>query len=217
MQTFTTTCYMLPASAAAACQSPALVSILTSCPVFLSFSGIASIGLSCLVALFLYHVVFGIQYLGILSGLAAFLIVGIGVDDVIVFINTYRQATHLEDPQLRMIHTIQTAGKATFFTSLTTAAAKAANIFSQVGDHPLPLFVSLIVSCRWLAVFISPLPRCLAIWSLYTTHCAEGLRARPAASPRHGQPGPLTAQLQELLHRWVLWSAVKSRWVIVGD
>jgi hypothetical protein len=55
------------------------------------------------------------------------------VDDVFVFINTYRQATHLEDPQLRMIHTIQTAGKATFFTSLTTAAAYAANVFSQVG------------------------------------------------------------------------------------
>lgn len=55
-----------------------------------------------------------------------------GVDDVFVFINTYRQATHLEDPQLRMIHTIQTAGKATFFTSLTTAAAYAANVFSQV-------------------------------------------------------------------------------------
>lgn len=62
-----------------------------------------------------------------------------GVDDVFVFINTYRQATHLEDPQLRMIHTIQTAGKATFFTSLTTAAAYAANVFSQVGDRPLPL------------------------------------------------------------------------------
>lgn len=45
---------------------------------FLSFFGIASIGLSCLVALFLYHVVFGIQYLGILNGVAAFVIVGIG-------------------------------------------------------------------------------------------------------------------------------------------
>lgn len=174
--------------------------------VFLSFFGIASIGLSCLVALFLYHVVFGIQYLGILNGVAAFVIVGIGkhvhtpnlpvlpcrisclqetegqwwqmhiefsnlfpplpvseifagqilrgnqifnmcpyceqsinlpplfpgVDDVFVFINTYRQATHLKDLRLRMIHTIQTAGKATFFTSLTTAAAYAANIFSQV-------------------------------------------------------------------------------------
>lgn len=47
-------------------------------PVFLSFFGIASIGLSCLAALFLYHVVFGVQYLGILNGVAAFVIVGIG-------------------------------------------------------------------------------------------------------------------------------------------
>lgn len=57
-----------------------------------------------------------------------------------MFINTYRQATHLEDPQLRMIHTVQTAGKATFFTSLTTAAAYAANVFSQV--RTCPPFVS---------------------------------------------------------------------------
>lgn len=65
------------------------------------------------------------------------------MDDVFVFINTYRQATHLEDPQLRMVHTIQTAGKATFFTSLTTAAAYAANVFSQVGDLPHPCPASL--------------------------------------------------------------------------
>lgn len=71
----------------------------------------------------------------------------IGVDDVFVFINTYRQATHLEDPQLRMIHTIQTAGKATFFTSLTTAAAYAANVFSQVRD----------CLCPWPSLSIPPM------------------------------------------------------------
>ncbi|XP_060026889.1 protein dispatched homolog 3 isoform X3 [Erinaceus europaeus] len=145
----------------------ALVYILTSCSVFLSFFGIASIGLSCLVALFLYHVVFGVQYLGILNGVAAFVIVGIGVDDVFVFVNTYRQAAHLEDPQLRMIHTIQTAGKATFFTSLTTAAAYAANVFSQIpAVHDFGLFMSLIVSCCWLAVLFT-MPAALGIWSLY--------------------------------------------------
>nr|AAH70441.1 Ptchd2 protein [Mus musculus] len=260
----------------------ALVYILTSCSVFLSFFGIASIGLSCLVALFLYHVVFGIQYLGILNGVAAFVIVGIGVDDVFVFINTYRQATHLEDPQLRMIHTIQTAGKATFFTSLTTAAAYAANVFSQIpAVHDFGLFMSLIVTCCWLAVLFT-MPAALGLWSLYmaplesscqnschqkcgrksslhfpgdlftaperagggpaqgplpyldddipllnvedepaslelgdvslvSVHC-EGLQPTPDANSR----GQLLAQLQELLHHWVLWAAVKSRWVIVG-
>ncbi|KAM5270381.1 protein dispatched homolog 3 isoform 2-T3 [Hipposideros larvatus] len=260
----------------------ALVYILTSCSVFLSFFGIASIGLSCLVALFLYHVVFGVQYLGILNGVAAFVIVGIGVDDVFVFINTYRQATHLEDRQLRMIHTIQTAGKATFFTSLTTAAAYAANVFSQIpAVHDFGLFMSLIVSCCWLAVLFT-MPAALGIWSLYMaplegscqTSCHQkcgrkrslhfpgdvfATPERAGGSPAQGpmpyldddipllnveeepvslelgdvslvsvppeglQPTPerasrgqLIAQLQELLHHWVLWSAVKSRWVIVG-
>ncbi|XP_063804768.1 protein dispatched homolog 3 isoform X2 [Pseudophryne corroboree] len=144
-----------------------LVYVLTSCSVFLSFFGIASIGLSCLVALFLYHVAFGIQYLGILNGVAAFVIVGIGVDDVFVFINTYRQADQLTDPRQRMIHTVQTAGKATFFTSLTTASAYAANIFSQIpAVHDFGLFMSLIVSCCWVAVLFI-MPAALGIWAAY--------------------------------------------------
>lgn len=35
-------------------------------------------------------------------------------------------------------------------------------------------------------------------------------------APDQGSRGQLIAQLQELLHHWALWSAVKSRWVIVG-
>ncbi|XP_063001562.1 protein dispatched homolog 3 [Elgaria multicarinata webbii] len=258
-----------------------LVYILASCSVFLSFFGIASIGLSCLVALFLYHVVFGIQYLGILNGVAAFVIVGIGVDDVFVFINTYRQATHLKDLNLRMIHTIQTAGKATFFTSLTTAAAYAANVFSQIpAVHDFGLFMSLIVSCCWVAVLFT-MPAALGIWSLYlsplenacqascsqkcvkedTLHVSDGLfissEAAGVPSPgplpyldddipllnvedepvalelgdvplvsvlpeqlqvptKKNSQGHLLAHLQELLQYWVLWSAVKSKWMIVG-
>uniref|UniRef100_A0A8C3XNW4 Dispatched RND transporter family member 3 n=1 Tax=Chelydra serpentina TaxID=8475 RepID=A0A8C3XNW4_CHESE len=249
--------------------------------VFLSFFGLASIGLSCLVALFLYHVVFGVQYLGILNGVAAFVIVGIGVDDVFVFINTYRQATHLKDLQLRMIHTIQTAGKATFFTSLTTAAAYAANIFSQIpAVHDFGLFMSLIVSCCWVAVLFT-MPAALGIWTLYVSplesscqaSCGQKcgktstlpiaddllLASEHAAGPGQGslpyldddipllsveeepvalemgdvplasalpenlplpaekvRKGHLIAHLQELLQHWVLWSAGKSRWVIVG-
>lgn len=34
--------------------------------------------------------------------------------------------------------------------------------------------------------------------------------------PDRGSRGQLIAQLQEMLHHWALWSAVKSRWVIVG-
>lgn len=42
---------------------------------------------------------------------------------------------------------------------------------------------------------------------------ALGLQPAPDTDSR----GQLLGQLQELLHHWVLWSAVKSRWVIVGE
>ncbi|KAK2837458.1 hypothetical protein Q5P01_014670 [Channa striata] len=142
-----------------------LVYVLTSFSVFLTFFGLASIGLSCLMALFLYHVVFGVRYLGILNGVAAFVIIGIGVDDVFVFISTFRQASHLHQPQQRMIYTIKTAGRATFLTSFTTAAAYAANTFSQIpAVHDFGLFMALIVSCCWLWVSVL-MPAALCIWS----------------------------------------------------
>ncbi|AWP06850.1 putative patched domain-containing protein 2 [Scophthalmus maximus] len=146
-----------------------LVYVLTSFSVFLTFFGLASIGLSCLMALFLYHVVFGVRYLGILNGVAAFVIIGIGVDDVFVFISTFRQASHLRRPQQRMIYTIKTAGRATFLTSFTTAAAYAANTFSQIpAVHDFGLFMALIVSCCWLWVSVL-MPAALCIW----TQCVE--------------------------------------------
>uniref|UniRef100_A0A3Q3LKM6 Dispatched RND transporter family member 3 n=1 Tax=Mastacembelus armatus TaxID=205130 RepID=A0A3Q3LKM6_9TELE len=146
-----------------------LVYVLTSFSVFLTFFGLASIGLSCLMALFLYHVVFGVRYLGILNGVAAFVIIGIGVDDVFVFISTFRQASHLRQPQQRMIYTIKTAGRATFLTSFTTAAAYAANTFSQIpAVHDFGLFMALIVSCCWLWVSVL-MPAALCIW----TQCVE--------------------------------------------
>ncbi|XP_062274013.1 protein dispatched homolog 3 [Scomber scombrus] len=143
----------------------ALVYVLTSFSVFLTFFGLTSIGLSSLMALFLYHVVFGVRYLGILNGVAAFVIIGIGVDDVFVFISIFRQASHLLQPQQRMIYTIKTAGRATFLTSFTTAAAYAANTFSQIpAVHDFGLFMALIVSCCWLCVS-ALMPAALCIWS----------------------------------------------------
>ncbi|PWA19700.1 hypothetical protein CCH79_00006861 [Gambusia affinis] len=143
----------------------ALVYILTSFSVFLTFFGLAAIGQSCLMALFLYHVVFGVRYLGILNGVAAFVIIGIGVDDVFVFISTFRQASHLRRPRERMIYTVKTAGRATFLTSFTTAAAYAANTFSQIpAVHDFGLFMALIVSCAWLWVSVV-MPAALCVWT----------------------------------------------------
>lgn len=49
-----------------------------------------------------------------------------------VFINIYRQSSHVKDPLTRVKNTVKTAGLSTFFTSFTTAAAFAANLTSAV-------------------------------------------------------------------------------------
>ncbi|MED6290366.1 hypothetical protein CHARACLAT_012308 [Characodon lateralis] len=64
-----------------------------------------------------------------------------------------------------MIYTIKTAGRATFLTSFTTAAAYAANTFSQIpAVHDFGLFMALIVSCAWLWVSVL-MPAALCIWT----------------------------------------------------
>uniref|UniRef100_A0A671MTR9 Protein dispatched homolog 3-like n=1 Tax=Sinocyclocheilus anshuiensis TaxID=1608454 RepID=A0A671MTR9_9TELE len=217
-----------------------LVYVLTSFSVFLTFFGLASIGLSCLMALFLYHVVFGVKYLGILNGVAAFVIIGIGVDDVFVFISTFRQSAHLTRSMQRMIYTVKTAGRATFLTSFTTAAAYAANTFSQIpAVHDFGLFMSLIVSCCWLWVSIL-MPAALCIWSqcgaahanVFTPcivdFCADvydsesdavllSLSAEAAlAVSTEGSVGVVSAHLQKLLRHWVAEPVVEKRKTIIG-
>lgn len=108
------------------------VFVLTSFSLFLTFFGIMSILLSLLVAFFFFRVVFGVLSIGILSGVSVFIIIGIGVDDIFVFINTFIHAKHEKDIVKRLTHTICTAGGATFFTSFTTAAAFGANCLSKV-------------------------------------------------------------------------------------
>ena len=97
---------------------------------FLTVLGVISILSPIFLAYFFFHLV--VDSLGILSGISMFIIIGIGVDDVFVFINTFRQAHSAKSLESRLAHTLVTAGKATFFTSFTTFVAFFANYFSEV-------------------------------------------------------------------------------------
>uniref|UniRef100_A0A3B5A024 Dispatched RND transporter family member 3 n=1 Tax=Stegastes partitus TaxID=144197 RepID=A0A3B5A024_9TELE len=193
-----------------------LVYVLTSFS-FLTFFGLASIGLSCLMALFLYHVVFGVRYLGILNGVAAFVIIGI-VDDVFVFISTFRQASHMHQPRQRMIYTIKTAGRATFLTSFTTAAAYAANTFSQIpAVHDFGLFMALIVSCCWLWVSVL-MPAALCIWTQCGSCDTDSDAAilslsveTPLSPPGQQHVGVVSTNLQWALKHLMAEPAVEHR------
>lgn len=113
----------------------AFVFVFTRFSIFLTLFGIVSILTPLCLAYYFFRVSFHIKSLGILSGISLFIIIGIGVDDVFVFINTFRQASSAKSLEARMAHTLSTAGKATFFTSFTTSAAFAANCLSQVRKH----------------------------------------------------------------------------------
>ncbi|KAL4221105.1 GRB10 interacting GYF protein 1 [Mactra antiquata] len=152
-----------------------LMLILTSGSIWLTIWGLIAILLSAPLALFFYRVVFKVIGLGILNGAAAFVIIGIGVDDVFVFINVFRQADHVTDPMERTLYTMKTAGKATFFTSFTTAAAFAANIASMIpAVHDFGLFMSLIVANCWITVMIV-MPPVLYIWYISFWKCESKL------------------------------------------
>ncbi|ESO91123.1 hypothetical protein LOTGIDRAFT_153557 [Lottia gigantea] len=145
--------------------------ILTSFSPWLTVCGIWSILLSFPVAFFFYRVVFKINALGILNGAAAFVIIGIGVDDVFVFINIYHQSNHRSELTSRIFYTLRTAGVATFFTSFTTAAAFAANIASSIpAVYEFGLFMSLIVCSCWITVFIV-MPPTLYLWQRLFSRC----------------------------------------------
>ena len=67
-----------------------LLFILTSFSLWLTIFGVLTIVFSFPFSYFVYRVLLGINTVGILTGTTAFVIIGIGVDDVFVFINVFR-------------------------------------------------------------------------------------------------------------------------------
>ncbi|CAL1535386.1 unnamed protein product [Lymnaea stagnalis] len=170
-----------------------LLMLVLSLSLFLTVVGVVIIALSFPISLFFYRVVFGIDALGILNGAAAFVIIGIGVDDVFVYINIYRQASHIEDEVKRIFYTFKTAGVATFFTSFTTAAAFAANLASAIpAVYEFGLFMSLVVSTCWISVFVLMPPAlylnacCFEPLERFLFSCISCVRLKDRASDESG-------------------------------
>ncbi|KAL1520623.1 hypothetical protein AB1Y20_022197 [Prymnesium parvum] len=109
----------------------------------LTIAGLAGVVLSFPVTWAIYTVVLGIRYMGMLNFIALFVIVGIGVDDVFIFIDAWRQAadsTH--DLESRVLLAYSRSLHAMTITSITDSAA----FFSNV--------LSLVPVCRVFGVFM---------------------------------------------------------------
>lgn len=111
------------------------VFILTGFSIFLTVWGFVAIIMCWLMSFVVYRVVLQYETFSLLNIVTTFVIIGIGVDDVFVFLNTYKQSKDLEGMDTvhkRITHTILVATSATFFTSATTTIAFLANAVSEV-------------------------------------------------------------------------------------
>ena len=61
---------------------------------FIAFVGMFEILISFPIALVIYRLIFRIEYVGNITGLSIFILLGIGADDIFVYFDAYRQSAH---------------------------------------------------------------------------------------------------------------------------
>ena len=105
-------------------------------------------------AYFMFRDVLGnAQELPVLSVASLFITIGIAVDDVFLFIDTFKQVTHRPGLDEKLMHTIHHAGKATLFTTITSAAAFASSMLSVIPAlRDFGLFTALVVVANYVLV-----------------------------------------------------------------
>jgi len=125
----------------------------------LACGGFTHVLLSFPVGYFLYKIVFQIPSFFVLSFLAIFTLLGIGADDILVFVDAYRQSAFDMDPkdfanlELRMDYAFRRASSAMFTTTSTTAAS-----FLITALTPLPsvaafgIFAASLIIVNYLLV-----------------------------------------------------------------
>lgn len=112
-----------------------------------------------LVSYFVYQIVFWMPFFPFLNLTGIFIVIGIGADDVFVFIEAWHR-TGRELPvgstrEQRMIETLSAAGSSMLVTSLTTSAAFFANIVSPIcAIKCFGLYCGMVVSIDFIMVMI---------------------------------------------------------------
>eukprot|EP00638_Chattonella_subsalsa_P013774 CAMPEP_0117786428 /NCGR_PEP_ID=MMETSP0948-20121206/5828_1 /TAXON_ID=44440 /ORGANISM="Chattonella subsalsa, Strain CCMP2191" /LENGTH=1226 /DNA_ID=CAMNT_0005615433 /DNA_START=52 /DNA_END=3732 /DNA_ORIENTATION=- len=109
-------------------------------------------------AILLYRGIAGFEYFGTLNMLGIFIILGIGADDLFVFMDTWT-ATKAQYPNMphhqKLSHTLGHAGKAMLTTSLSTALSFLANTTSSFpAVYTFGAFCFFLVLCNFCSVCI---------------------------------------------------------------
>ncbi len=117
------------------------------------FSVLSSFNITNLI----YRIVFDYRYIGIFHVLSIFIILGIGADDIFVFMDTWKQSQGKKYKSLahRLSDVYRHAAKAMLITSFTTVVAFLSNVSSPLlAISSFGLFSAILVTVNYLSVIL---------------------------------------------------------------
>merc|ERR1711871_961218 len=127
------------------------------------------------VAFFIYRLILQVDFFNFLSILTVFVILGIGADDIFVFVDAWKQSA-CENPSIssstlaRMDWTWRRAASAMFVTSLTAAVAFFATAVSRIMPiAAFGLYAGTTVVANYLCV-ITFFPVVVRLWHRHLEH-----------------------------------------------
>eukprot|EP01064_Diplonema_japonicum_P006047 TRINITY_DN13_c0_g1_i9.p1 TRINITY_DN13_c0_g1~~TRINITY_DN13_c0_g1_i9.p1 ORF type:complete len:1041 (+),score=286.38 TRINITY_DN13_c0_g1_i9:142-3264(+) len=123
---------------------------------WLAVMGMGQILMCFPVAYFLYFGIFQQRYFGVFNMLSIFIILGIGADDIFVFLDTWEQSGHkFKSLGKRMSYTWKHAGKAMLVTSLSTMISFMSNANSSFpAIQTFGIFAAMLVLVNYCAVMV---------------------------------------------------------------
>ena len=139
---------------------------------FITIAGIFEIILSFPVAYAFYAYVLRLKSISVMQFLAIFIILGIGVDDVFVFYDFFEDASRAvgvrgDTLEARLNYAYDHAGRAMLVTSMTSAAAFAANLASAIPAVQIfGVFIAIMVLVNYFLV-VTWFPACLCAYERY--------------------------------------------------
>eukprot|EP00039_Didymoeca_costata_P004170 m.71768 g.71768 ORF g.71768 m.71768 type:complete len:1159 (+) comp12276_c0_seq1:222-3698(+) len=179
--------------------------------IFLACMGMMQIFLCFIPGILLYRYVFQQEYIGVLNLVAIYIILGIGVDDLFVFCDAWKNHRNVKDREQRYQHTYAHAISAMFTTSCTTFISFISNATSV---FPAVSTFGLWSACLVLSNFGAVSIFWPAVHSTYTAYIEKKWWDHPssfyrckkfdASNEKEETPGVLERFFDEKWGKWVI-------------
>ena len=157
--------------------------ILQTGSVFLAFAGMIEIIMSLPLAFGFYSYIFQFDYLAGFCSMCIYIVLAIGVDDIFVFMDAYKQSA-LEGPEVlkdfetRLSWVYRRAASAMLITSFTTMAAFVATAFSPLSTvKSFGIYAAFVILADFILV-ITFFPACVVLYhnNMELKGCCAGCR-----------------------------------------